>query len=138
MIMPILNVRDLEASVRFYVEQLGFQPSFSVPGPDGKDNFTIVTMGAATLALTNEHGEIMLGGSGISLMVYVPHDVDIDVYCEQVRARGVGLLHELNTEYWGDRMFVVQDPDGYVVSLAKTVKQLTDEEIIAAHEAQKA
>lgn len=136
MIMPILNVRDQERSVKFYIDQLGFKYSFSMPGPDGKDNFTIVTMGAATLGLTSEHGEVMLGGSGISLMVYVPDDVDIDAYCAQVKGRGVDLLHEVKTEYWGDRMFVVQDPDGYVISLVKTVKQLTDEEIRAAGSAQ--
>lgn len=138
MIMPILNVRELEPSLKFYVDQLGFQCSFTMPGPDGKDNFAIVTQGAATLALTTEHGEAMLGGSGISLMVYVPHSVDLDAYCNEVKARGVTLLQDLSTEYWGDRMFVVQDPDGYVVSLAKTVKQLTDEEILAARDAQSA
>jgi uncharacterized glyoxalase superfamily protein PhnB len=71
-------------------------------------------------------------GSGVVVMVYVPDDQNIDRFYEQVKSRGVEIVDEIKTEYWGDRLFTVHDPDGYVIQPAKTVKQMSMEEIAEA------
>jgi catechol 2,3-dioxygenase-like lactoylglutathione lyase family enzyme len=39
MILPILTVQDVDASVDFYVNKLGFTKDMVMAGPDGKNNF---------------------------------------------------------------------------------------------------
>ena len=132
MIMPILAVKDLDTSIAFYKDKLGFEHSFTMPGPDGKTRFAIVNLGQSVsiglqLALMTEQR-----GHGVVFMVYLPDTVDIDQFYADVHARGVQVAVPIKTEYWGDRVFSLHDPDGYYLSMTKTVKQLSPEEIMAA------
>lgn len=129
MIMPILDVRDVDASLAFYRDKLGFDIQMSLPGPDGRSAFAIIEKGAAQIGLGLQGHEN--AGRGVTLMVYVPDDVDLDQYYEDVKKNGVTLDGEIKTEYWGDRVFSLKDPDGYALSLCKTVEE-TDMEKVAA------
>lgn len=131
MIMPILAVKDVEASIAFYTQKLGFNHDFSLPGPDGTAVFAGVSLGKSGFGLSLEP-EASQGGPGVVFMVYVPDDADIDAIYADVTAKGVKLEQDIKTEYWGDRVFSVRDIDGYYISLCKTVKQMTMDEIADA------
>lgn len=128
MIIPVLNVADVDASVKFYTEQLGFTPEFSFPGPDGKTIFASVQLGEAHIMVGTDT-DLASVGKGVEFMVYIPESADIDDYYAQTTSRGTTIAKELKTGYWGDRFFTVNDPDGYVISLTKTVQQVPMEEI---------
>ena len=57
-------------------------------------------------------------------MIYIPDELNIDTYYNEVKARGVAIKDELADSYWGDRTFSVKDPDGYWLTIATTVKQV--------------
>ena len=131
MIMPVLAVKDVDASIAFYCDRLGFGHDFSVPGPDGVNMFAGVTLGQASFGL-NHDPENATGGKGVTFMVYVPDETDLDAYYGEVQAKGVKIVSEIKDEYWGDRVFVINDLDGYELCMCKTVKQVSPEEIAAA------
>ncbi len=132
MIMPMLSVKDVDASVQFYTEKLGFKTSVLMKGASGEHVFAIVQLGQAHLglgAILEEHNIPEPRGAGVSFMVYVPEDTDIDAHYEAVKAKGVPIAEAIKTEYWGDRVYSVKDPDGYHLTMTKTVKQVSNEEI---------
>lgn len=136
MILPLLTVKDVAASVRFYTEKLGFNNQFNMQGPDGKNAFAFVDLGKPTIGLTLTKDGNTDVGRGVELMIYVADETDIDTYYADVQKRGVKIEAPLDTQYWGDRTFTVHDPDGYVLTLCKTVKAMTYEEVDASRKAQ--
>jgi uncharacterized glyoxalase superfamily protein PhnB len=130
MIIPVLSVADVDASVKFYTEKLGFTQEFAFPGPDGKNTFASVKLGEAHVMVGTD-SDLNSVGKGVEFMIYIPDDADIDDYYAQTQARGAEIAKELKTAYWGDRVFTVNDPDGYVISLTKTVQHVPMEEIEA-------
>lgn len=132
MIMPILAVSNITASIAFYQDKLGFSVGVNMPGEDGMPFFAIVDKGAPVhigLQQDNNAGE---RGKGVIFMVYVSDDTDMHAYYAEVQEKGAPIIEELKEEYWGDQLFSVTDPDGYYLSLCKTVKQMTPEEISAS------
>jgi catechol 2,3-dioxygenase-like lactoylglutathione lyase family enzyme len=35
-VIPTFTVPDIDASMKFYADVLGFEPTFTMPGPDGR------------------------------------------------------------------------------------------------------
>ncbi len=139
MIMPMLAVKDFAATKKFYSEILGFNVDFTMPDQTGGEAFGIFSWGKANLGAGIDPSGESAGhklGAGVEFMIYTPDNVDIDQLRSEVEARG-GQVSEIKTQYWGDRTFTINDPDGYVITLAKTVKQMSNEEILAADAAQR-
>ncbi len=134
MILPMLEVKNYDDSVKFYTEKLGFTSVMSMKGPDGQNIFGFVALGGSQIGLGHDpKPNVTLSkdrGNGVVLMIY-PDDFDIDAYCEKVKANGVPLVEELKTEYWGDRVFSVKDPDGFYLTFGKTVQTVPPDEIQA-------
>lgn len=128
MILPLLKVKNVDASVKFYVEKLGFNNAFNMQGPDGVNAFAFVDLGKPTIGLSLEQSDNTGAGKGVEFMVYLPDETDIDTYYADVKGKGVKIEAELATQYWGDRTFTIHDPDGYVITLSKTIKEMTFEE----------
>lgn len=135
MIMPFLAVKDIDASVKFYTEQLGFEHRSSIPGPDGATMFGFVNKDGNDIGFACDP-DLQARGNGVVFMIYMADDTDIDAYYEDVKKRGTQIESEIKTEYWGDRLFSVKDPDGYQLSLCKNVKVMTFEDIQAVTTAQ--
>ncbi len=127
MILPFLSVKDLESSLKFYTEKLGFT-STPMMGPDGKLQMAFVNQGKSVqIGLSREMEPMSERGGGVNLMLY-PDDFDIDAYYQQVKSKGVSIDYAINTEFWGDRIFALKDPDGYTLTFGKTVQQMSMEE----------
>ncbi len=129
MIMPILSVKNIAASKKFYTETLGFQQSVSMNDDNGIEVFGIFTLGNSDIGIGIDPSTPTPHAT-VQFMIYVPDDLDIDQYYADVKARG-GAADDLKTEYWGDRKFDIKDPDGYWLTLCKTVKMMTHEEAAA-------
>jgi len=131
MVMPVLAVRDLELSLPFYRDQLGFQVPMVLPDAAGVPNFAVAQWGEAVsfgLSAAETDGP---KGTGVVFMVYVPEGTEIDAYYAEVQERGVAITKEIADMYWGDRSFTVIDPDGYVLEFCQTTTQMTYDEIAA-------
>ena len=102
-----LEVNNLEESVHFYSDQLGFE----VEKFDLDSDPPMARLRAGSLKLTlAQHLETMLTrGRGVNVFIGVD---DVDNYHRQLLARDVDIYPPAD-EGWGGRFITIQDPDKY-------------------------
>ena len=122
-----LNVRDLPAMKRFYVELLGFSVEWE-PDPDniylssGIDNLalhrsTALTAGRSTELTTGLTGESKSAGALDHLGVIVREADDVDRWAAFLEASGVAMSAKPKTHRDGARSCYFKDPDGNSVQV---------------------
>jgi uncharacterized glyoxalase superfamily protein PhnB len=133
----VLAVKDIEQSSRFY-QTLGFRQQFALPRADGQLTLAVLICGSSSLLLGRrdelhyEHAErakkIRKGphGLGVTLTLLVP---DLQAVYRAVIAAGLDVLLEPVEEFYGDRVFMFLDPDGYEWKISQTVRQVSLEEV---------
>ncbi|WP_283135280.1 VOC family protein [Rhizohabitans arisaemae] len=118
---PMLACDDLQRSIAFYADGLGFQETFRFED-GGEPTFVALKLDdGSQLGL----GVVPKGGSGIHGMPQRPiagRFFELCVYCDDVDAsveflRGLGhpVLVEPADTPWGERIAYVGDPDGHPV-----------------------
>ena len=102
-----LEVNNLEESIAFYHEGLGFELESS----DFNSDPPMVTLRAGRLKLTlAQHLETMLRrGRGVHFFVGV---ADVDEFYRQLTTRGLSVVAPTD-EGWGGRFITLEDPDKY-------------------------
>jgi uncharacterized glyoxalase superfamily protein PhnB len=61
-------------------------------------------------------------------LVYVYLD-DIDRHCEVARAAGAGIVREPEDQFYGDRRYDTEDPEGHMWSFAQHIRDVGLEEL---------
>ncbi len=106
---PILRVENMEASIRFYVDRLGFRNA-----PWGTNDFTHVARDQAGIYLCRQNQG--LGKAWIWVGVE-----DVEKLHEEYAARGVKIRLDPTNFPWALEM-QVEDPDGNVLRLGSEPK----------------
>ena len=110
-----LYVRDMEASLHFYVDLLGMQVEWH---PDA-DNIYLTTAGQDNLALHRRTGGAALAGTQtldhIGFILQSPEQVD--AWHDFLAAQGVSIKAAPRTHRDGARSFYCADPEGTVVQM---------------------
>ena len=132
-IIPALAVADIEKSVEFYSEVLGFDVTFTLPGEDGKLVHASIQRGESMvmfgkLDASNPHNQGQLG-AGVALYATVAENEDIDAYFLQVMDAGATVIQEPTDQFWGSRDWIIADPDGYLLWIGKEVRSVSAEEM---------
>jgi catechol 2,3-dioxygenase-like lactoylglutathione lyase family enzyme len=107
---PVLHVTDVETSLRFYVNRLGFTSSWRYD-EDGRAHVAQVDRQGCALILADTWPEkIGKGVIFISLNVEPATSaaVAVDALRAELEAKGV----TLKEGSWGYRILIVDDPDG--------------------------
>jgi lactoylglutathione lyase len=112
--VPFFGVRDIAASVRYYVDGLGFEKTIEWV-PDGKLRWCWLQRGGAAVMLQEfrndgRHDPPPTGKLGLGMAVYFICENALAIYRE-VTTRGI----HANTPFVGNGMWVTSlvDPDGY-------------------------
>ena len=100
--VPIFRVENLEASIAYYVERLGFRVEWR------SDPLASVVRDRMSIMLS----EGDQGHAGTWVWVAVGN---VDELWDELRARGARLRHPPTNYDWGSRECQVTDPDGHVV-----------------------
>ena len=131
--VPSLAVANIEESVRFYTEVLGFEVLFSLPGADGSLLHASVGRGEASVMFgkldpLSAHDQGALG-KGVVLYCTVDDDEDIDAYFQRVTGAGAMVAQAPTDQFWGHRDWGITDPDGYLIFVSKVTRSVSAEEM---------
>jgi catechol 2,3-dioxygenase-like lactoylglutathione lyase family enzyme len=107
-----LNVRNVEACERFYVDLLGMRVEWR-PDPDN----VYLTSGNDNLAIHRTSGEIG-GGQALDHVGFIlDHIDDVNAWYEFLKANNVIIRKEPKTHRDGARSFYCLDPEGVIVQM---------------------
>ena len=115
-LFPILDVRDLPASIAFYRDLLGGVVSFEYPGPDGSPVYVGIDIGRSHLGIGGPAASPARSVRAVSLWIYT---ADCDGLVERLRGAGVTVIEEPADQPWGERVARVLDPDGNAVIIGQ-------------------
>jgi len=110
-LVPLLYVEDIQRSLAFYRDKLGFAMSQSWE-PDGELAWCRLERGGAALMLQQaceEDGPPQARGRGTAFYF---HCEDADAEHARLSAAGLALAPP-STAFYGMRQLLLQDPDGY-------------------------
>ena len=117
-----LFVPDVDASVRFYTEKLGFALIRLERGEIGgreQATFAIVGLERAVMLIAHKSLEAGLalpeGGGSVHVRIMVD---DVDALYQRARHNGVAITNEIADRPYGLRDFIVRDPDGFQLRFA--------------------
>jgi catechol 2,3-dioxygenase-like lactoylglutathione lyase family enzyme len=110
---PLLHVRDIERSIRFYVDSLGFELAGQAAS-NGQVFWCRLERGGATLMLERRpRGLELRSPPAPEVALYFVCD-DVDAMAREFAERGVEMGPPTDA-YYGMRQIFVPDPDGYAV-----------------------
>jgi uncharacterized glyoxalase superfamily protein PhnB len=133
----VLLVADIEQASRFY-QALGFQQESALPNSSGQLTIAFLHFGSSTLRLgrldelhyeNKVRGKQILKGPhglGVVLTLLIP---DLAKVYNAVKEVGLEILLEPVDEFYGDRVFMFLDPDGYEWKISQTIMQVNPEEV---------
>lgn len=102
-----LEVNNLEESVHFYSDQLGFElEKFDL---DSEPPMAKLRAGRLKISLAQHLETMLTRGRGVNFFIGVD---DVDAYHRQLVARDVEIYPPAD-EGWGGRFITIQDPDKY-------------------------
>ena len=120
---PSFTVNDIEASLAFYRDVLGF--TVSKRWDDGGTLMGVeMVAGQVTFMLGQDDwkkGRDRQKGQGFRL--YCDTVQDIDALAARIQEKGGTLDHEPRDEEWGMRALTIDDPDGFKITIAAPIKK---------------
>ena len=102
-----LEVNNLEESLLFYHEQLGFE--IESHNPDAEPPIASVRVGLLRFTLVQQLETMLKRGRGVHFVFGVS---DVDQFHQRLRTSEIQ-IDEPRDEGWGGRFVSLQDPDGY-------------------------
>jgi catechol 2,3-dioxygenase-like lactoylglutathione lyase family enzyme len=120
-VAPSLTVNDLEASVAFYCDVLGFIVAERWEEAGALRGVRLKS-GACEFFLAQDDwkkGRDRTKGIGFRLLCMTVQE--IDALAESIKARGGKLAREPMDQLWGVRDLEVVDPDGFLITIYKTL-----------------
>lgn len=109
---PVLHVKDVEASLRFYIDRLGFTSAWRYED-DGRVRVAQVDRQGCSLIFSDQWPEkVGKGLMFISLNVELPTPEASAAALDALRAELEAKGAPVKDGSWGYRLIVVDDPDG--------------------------
>ena len=129
-ITPYLLYEDVASALDWLAKAFGFQERMRLPGPDGKINH-------AEMELAD--GVIMMGCPGqeyqnpkrighVTQQLYVYVD-DVDKHFEHAKGAGATILEEPQDQFYGDRRYGAEDPEGHHWYFSQHVRDVAPEDM---------
>ncbi len=115
-----ITCQDLEASIRFYRDAIGFEVAQTYEH-EGKVVAAVVAAGDCRIVLNQDDGKLgwnRTKGQGFYLQINVAGAADVDATAARIKAAGGALLDEPADRPWGARMFQFKDLDGFKLGVS--------------------
>jgi uncharacterized glyoxalase superfamily protein PhnB len=115
---PSLTVNDLQSSIRFYTDGLGFTVDEEYK-EGGQVLGVMLEAGEARIGLTQD--DFAKGRNrvkGVGLRFYLETDQDVTELARQAQRSGIALDEGPGPLPWGSTGFTVTDPDGFRTTIS--------------------
>lgn len=143
-IAPSIRVKDMQKSLDFYTKMLGFQTSDKLTRKDGRiahasvgfDSTLIMLAPVENVRTQQTKDELAKNKLGVGVEFYIGLNGTrkLDEFFTEIKNKGITVINEPKTEFWGDRIFTVGDPDGYALTFSEHVNDVTPEARLTAYE----
>ena len=132
-VMPYLLYEDSDTALEFLVNAFGFTEKVRMLDESGRVNHAEVQMNDGVIMLGTPPGDYRnpakLGGKTQSVYVYVD---DVDTHYERAKQNGAKIVREPEDQFYGDRNYGVEDPEGHEWYFGTHVRDVSAEEMQAA------
>jgi uncharacterized glyoxalase superfamily protein PhnB len=124
---PNLLVANVERSLSFYIDVLGFERGMTVP-QQSPFVFAAVTSGAIEVFFNDATTAVKeypafagkpIGATG-TMFIELEGSGTIDALHDRIKPRAT-ITMPIVTQFYGMREFAIADPDGYVITFAQRV-----------------
>ncbi len=118
-----LTVKDLEKSLKWYTESLGFSVDRKLER-DGKLRGYAIKAGEISISLNQDDGAKgwdRIKGLGLSFRFAT--DQNVDDIAKRIKSHGATLDLEPTDMPWGARIIRLADPDGFKLSISQPLKK---------------
>ncbi|MBK1865661.1 glyoxalase superfamily protein [Aestuariivirga sp. YIM B02566] len=112
-VAPGLAVRDIQAAYAFYSQVLGFEKVFENGRPVG---FMVLKKDAAEIHLSQKRDHVASTVNSCHMFVD-----DVAALYEICEAAGVRIIKSLQDKDYGQRAFVLADPDGNRIDVGERI-----------------
>lgn len=129
-VTPYLLYEDLDAAVEWLTKAFGFTESLRMTDEQGRANHAELKLGDGVVMMGRPGSDYRnpkhLGG--VTQLVYVYVD-DVDAHHEGAKAAGARILRDPEDQFYGDRTYGAEDPEGHHWSFAQHVRDVTLEDM---------
>ncbi len=131
-ITPYLMVDGAAKAIEYYKTVFGATERLRMPGPDGKVMHAELQIGDSVIMLADEcpemggHGPLSIGGTPVSIMLYVE---DVDAVFARAVAAGATPTHPVDDKFYGDRSGGFKDPFGHSWHVATHKEDVPPEQV---------
>jgi PhnB protein len=129
---PYLIVNGAARAIEFYKKAFGAEELFRMASPNGKIGHAEIKIGNSPIMLADEHPEMnargpaSLGGSPVSIMLYVE---DVDAVFQTAVAAGAAATRPVQDQFYGDRTGGITDPFGHMWYIATHKEDVSPDEM---------
>ena len=121
--------KDSRAALEWLQKAFGFEVAFILTDASGKIVHAEMSHDEGMLMISDEWTDwakspASIGGKNTQ-RIHVRLDKDIDKHCERARAAGAKIFLEPSDQFYGDRTYVAQDPEGHHWTFAQTVREVS-------------
>ncbi len=120
---PLLAVRNVEETIEFYKNILGFETGMVFPDENNPEYADLSKDGMVMMFLLAKNMGI---GSdeklGIGVNLYMEIDGDIDEYYAELKNKSVKFVYDIKDEHFGIRDFAIEDIDGYQLTFNRRLQ----------------
>jgi PhnB protein len=129
-ITPYLYYEDVAGALSWLARAFGFRERLRMPGPDGKIMHAEMQLADGVIMMgcpgPDYRNPKRLEGVTCSLYVYVD---GVDAHFEHARKAGAKILEEPADQFYGDRRYGVEDPEGHHWYFATHVRDVAPEDM---------
>ncbi len=133
-VTPSLYVQKAPEAIEFYAKAFGAKESFRLVDPSGTVAHAQLTIGEATVMLSEENpeqharGPKTLGGCSAVFEIHLGRG-DVDALFDRAIRAGAKAVYPLRDQFYGERCGRVEDPFGHQWILSKTLEEVSPEEM---------
>ena len=121
-VMPAITATDLQASLAWYRDVLGFIVAEEYKQ---EDRLMGVELQAGSVRIMLGQDDFAKGRDrqkGVGFRLFCETAQDVDQLAAAIKERGGKLAHEPTDQPWGTRDFGIVDPDGFNISISTEPK----------------